>query len=137
MTTLIRGSHTLDEDADERLVTTLATDKIERRVKPSVRPVKPYGASPPIPTDPELSPGDNIIIAGWNAGISASKIANRAGRTKNAIVGRSHRLMALGVLNPRSSPIVRTDKPGPTATPRVSGSTLPPLPSERRRMEEV
>ena len=60
----------------------------------------------------------------WSEGHSTAEIGRRMGITKNAVVGKAHRLS----LPPRPSPINRL--PGrTTARPsrRVSGSTLPPL----------
>ncbi len=61
----------------------------------------------------------------WDEGHSTAEIGRRLGVTKNAVVGKSHRLL----LSPRPSPIRR----GAEATPRrqqprrATGPTLPPL----------
>ncbi len=60
----------------------------------------------------------------WNEGHSTAEIGRRMGITKNAVVGKAHRL----TLPPRPSPIRST--PGRTLTRvsrRTSGPTLPPL----------
>ena len=63
----------------------------------------------------------------WDEGHSTAEIGRRLGITKNAVVGKAHRLN----LSARPSPIRRTLGEG-KATPRVthrraSGSTLPAL----------
>lgn len=60
----------------------------------------------------------------WSEGHSTAEIGRRMGITKNAVVGKAHRL----TLPPRPSPIRR--KPGRAvsrAYRRISGPTLPPL----------
>ena len=63
----------------------------------------------------------------WDEGHSTAEIGRRLSVSKNAIVGKAHRLQ----LPPRPSPIRR----GAPATPRAAsprratGSTLPPLPA--------
>lgn len=65
----------------------------------------------------------------WDEGHSTAEIGRRLGVTKNAVVGKAHRLN----LPPRQSPIRRTlGEPRtarPIAAPRVSGPTLPALPT--------
>lgn len=63
----------------------------------------------------------------WDDGLSTAEIGRRFGISKNAVVGKAHRL----VLPPRPSPI-RRDQGVPAAPreelpPRVSGPTLPTL----------
>jgi GcrA cell cycle regulator len=62
----------------------------------------------------------------WAEGLSTAEIGRRLGVSKNAVVGKAHRLG----LDPRPSPIRRV--PGEAAAApvarRVSGPTLPPLP---------
>jgi len=62
----------------------------------------------------------------WAEGLSTAEIGRRMGISKNAVVGKAHRLN----LPPRPSPI-RRDGPGSLARApvprRVVGSTLPPL----------
>jgi GcrA cell cycle regulator len=65
----------------------------------------------------------------WDEGLSTAEIGRRLGVSKNAVVGKAHRLD----LPARPSPI-RRDGSGPAAprrtTPRrVAGPTLPPLSS--------
>jgi GcrA cell cycle regulator len=65
----------------------------------------------------------------WAEGHSTAEIGRRLGVSKNAIVGKAHRLD----LDARPSPI-RRDGPKPSAErpvsyPRVAGPTLPPLAS--------
>lgn len=63
----------------------------------------------------------------WAEGLSTAEIGRRLNISKNAVVGKAHRLN----LPPRPSPIRRTD--GETAAPRANapkraqGPTLPPL----------
>jgi GcrA cell cycle regulator len=65
----------------------------------------------------------------WTQGHSTAEIGRRLGVSKNAIVGKAHRLD----LEARPSPIRRdvvkpaTDRPAPY--PRMAGPTLPPLAS--------
>jgi GcrA cell cycle regulator len=65
----------------------------------------------------------------WMQGHSTAEIGRRLGVSKNAIVGKAHRLE----LDARPSPIRRdvvkpaTDRPAPY--PRMAGPTLPPLAS--------
>jgi GcrA cell cycle regulator len=65
----------------------------------------------------------------WAAGTATAEIARRLGASKNAIVGKAHRLD----LEARPSPIRRDPaKPAaerPAAHPRIAGPTLPPLAS--------
>ena len=71
---------------------------------------------------------DDVIVrlrALWMEGHSTAEIGRRLGVSKNAVVGKAHRLE----LPPRPSPI-RRDGSGitrPRAPRRVSGPTLPPL----------
>jgi GcrA cell cycle regulator len=65
----------------------------------------------------------------WALGLSTAEIGRRLGVSKNAIVGKAHRLE----LDARPSPI-RRDGPKPVterpaAYPRMAGPTLPPLAS--------
>lgn len=64
----------------------------------------------------------------WADGLSTAEIGRRLGVTKNAIVGKAHRLD----LAARPSPIRRDPDAEPArraAVRRVEGPTLPPLPS--------
>jgi GcrA cell cycle regulator len=63
----------------------------------------------------------------WGEGHSAAEIGRRLGQTKNAIIGRAHRLVDHGIIEPRASPIIRDGSPRPVkARP---APTLPPLSS--------
>ncbi|MBC7800968.1 MAG: GcrA cell cycle regulator, partial [Gemmatimonadaceae bacterium] len=62
----------------------------------------------------------------WQDGHSTAEIGRRMGITKNAVVGKAHRL----VLSPRPSPIRRGPADGPIvrrAPRRPTGPTLPAL----------
>jgi len=61
----------------------------------------------------------------WAEGLSTAENGRRLGVSKNAVVGKAHRL----ALDPRPSPIHRGAGPAaaPAAPRRVSGPTLPPL----------
>ena len=61
----------------------------------------------------------------WAEGHSAADVGRRMGVSKNAIIGKAHRLH----LTPRPSPIREkgTGTPRSRATPRVRGPSLPPL----------
>lgn len=64
----------------------------------------------------------------WAQGLSTAEIGRRLGVSKNAIVGKAHRLE----LDARPSPIRRDSKPvseRPVVVPRMAGPTLPPLTS--------
>ncbi|HET6607086.1 MAG TPA: GcrA family cell cycle regulator [Rhodopila sp.] len=65
----------------------------------------------------------------WAEGHSTAEIGRRLGVSKNAIVGKAHRLE----LDARPSPIRResgkSDSDRPTPFPRPAGPTLPPLAS--------
>lgn len=79
----------------------------------------------------------------WNEGLSASKIGKRLGCTKNAVVGRAHRIE----LPDRGSPIGMTRDPSlppyqhppkrPAKRPASVGPTLPPLPSAAMEGSDV
>ena len=61
----------------------------------------------------------------WAEGHSTAEIGRRMGTSKNAIIGKAHRLH----LPPRASPIrgKGTGNPRKPAVPRVRGPSLPPL----------
>ncbi|WP_419759578.1 GcrA family cell cycle regulator [Acidisoma sp.] len=63
----------------------------------------------------------------WAAGLSTAEIGRRLGISKNAVVGKAHRLD----LSPRPSPIRRQERDpnAPPPAPRAVGPTLAPLPS--------
>ena len=64
----------------------------------------------------------------WAQGLSTAEIGRRLSVSKNAIVGKAHRLE----LDARPSPIRRDSKAvaeRPPAIPRMAGPTLPPLAS--------
>ena len=72
----------------------------------------------------------------WAEGLSTAEIGRRMGISKNAVVGKAHRLN----LPARPSPI-RRDGPGsPARAPaprRITGSTLPPLAAAAEPVVEV
>ena len=66
------------------------------------------------------------LRAFWAEGLSTAEIGRRMGISKNAVVGKAHRLN----LPARPSPIRRDGNgaaPRPAAPRRVTGPTLPPL----------
>jgi len=73
----------------------------------------------------------------WNEGLSTAEIGRRMGVSKNAVVGKAHRLG----LAARPSPIRRdangVSTPRPMAPRRVVGPTLPPLGAALPHGEEV
>jgi GcrA cell cycle regulator len=72
---------------------------------------------------------DEALRTLWAAGLSTSKIGEQLSRTKNSVVGRSHRLD----LPARESPIIRdgrAPKDGRPAYVRPPRVTLPPLASQ-------
>ncbi len=72
-----------------------------------------------------------LLTAFWADGLSTAEIGRRLGVSKNAVVGKAHRLE----LTARPSPIHwdgpprQRSKPRPGTPPRLSGGTLPPLES--------
>jgi hypothetical protein len=76
-------------------------------------------------------PGDDAIIDGWRAGLSASEIGRNMGRNKNSIIGRVHRLIDKGFLEKRPSAVNRTyhrsaPAPRPPRPERVKLGPAPP-----------
>jgi GcrA cell cycle regulator len=73
----------------------------------------------------------------WNEGLSTAEIGRRMGVSKNAVVGKAHRLG----LPARPSPIRRdgsgASTPRPAAPRRVVGPTLPPLAASLPTADEV
>ena len=74
------------------------------------------------------------LCDGWIEGISAERIAELLGVSKNAVLGKVHRLVKRGLLHHRQSPIVsrgpREPKPPPAPRPMNAPAplvTLPPL----------
>lgn len=69
---------------------------------------------------------DATLVRLWADGRSASDIGRTVGRSKNSVIGRAHRMNVAG----RESPIQKRE-PGANhvRAPRVTGSTLAPLPS--------
>jgi GcrA cell cycle regulator len=64
----------------------------------------------------------------WDQGLSTAEIGRRLGVSKNAIVGKAHRLDLTARPSPiRREPSARAERP--TLAVRVGGPTLPPLPS--------
>ena len=72
-----------------------------------------------------------LLTAFWADGLSTAEIGRRLGVSKNAVVGKAHRLE----LTARPSPIHwdgpprQRSKPRPSTPPRLTGGTLPPLES--------
>ena len=66
----------------------------------------------------------------WDEGLSTAEIGRRLGVTKNAVVGKVHRLC----LTARPSPIRRSATPRAPAPARVRGPTLPPLASAKSKL---
>jgi GcrA cell cycle regulator len=83
---------------------------------------------------------DEIIVrlrTLWNEGLSTAEIGRRIGVSKNAVVGKAHRLG----LSARPSPIRRgasgSASPRPPVPRRVVGPTLPPLSAALPAPEEA
>ena len=62
----------------------------------------------------------------WAEGHSTAEIGRRMGISKNAVVGKAHRLN----LDGRPSPIRREGEAEPSVPRRMTGPTLPPLAAE-------
>lgn len=62
----------------------------------------------------------------WAEGHSTAEIGRRMGISKNAVVGKAHRL----ILDGRPSPIRREGEAEPSVPRRMTGPTLPPLAAE-------
>jgi hypothetical protein len=78
------------------------------------------------------------LYRGWDAAEPAKVLAARLGVTKNAVLGKVHRLAALGIFARREPPIIReADDPrrvarsGERQPVPAGASTLPSLPSEQ------
>lgn len=71
----------------------------------------------------------DLLVSLFEEGHSMNVIASRLGCTKNAVVGKSHRLNEAGLLGSRPSPIIRDGDTLPARIIRAIGATLPPLPS--------
>lgn len=69
----------------------------------------------------------------WKAGISTTGIARVLGTSKNAVVGKTHRLHDVGDprFPPRPSPIRHKSDTAQPAAKRAKSVILPPLPSEK------
>lgn len=75
------------------------------------------------------------LIAAWNRGITTLEMERLLQRPKNAIVGKIHRLVARGLVQPRQNPVIRdVNDPRRSVrdrtrerTPKPKGATLPPL----------
>ena len=69
----------------------------------------------------------DVLRSLWAEGFSTNEIARRVGMTKNAIVGKSHRLGLPSRPSPsRRDPDAAPRQPRPSKAPKT---TLPPLPS--------
>lgn len=66
------------------------------------------------------------LCAGWRAGETAVALADRLGVSKNALIGKVHRLISHGILEGRPSPISRRDEQAPS--PSRSAHPPPPKP---------
>jgi GcrA cell cycle regulator len=65
----------------------------------------------------------------WTQGHSTAEIGRRLGVSKNAIVGKAHRLDLEARPSPIRRDVVKSATDRPTAYPRMAGPTLPPLAS--------
>jgi GcrA cell cycle regulator len=65
----------------------------------------------------------------WTQGHSTAEIGRRLGVSKNAIVGKAHRLDLEARPSPIRRDVVKPPADRPTAYPRMAGPTLPPLAS--------
>ena len=67
----------------------------------------------------------------WSQGLSTAAIGRRLGVSKNAIVGKAHRLDLDARPSPIRRDVVKPVMERPSAYARAAGPTLPPLPSAR------
>src|SRR5580692_4678926 len=65
----------------------------------------------------------------WTQGHSTAEIGRRLGVSKNAIVGKAHRLDLEARPSPIRRDVVKPAVDRPTSYPRMAGPTLPPLAS--------
>jgi GcrA cell cycle regulator len=65
----------------------------------------------------------------WAQGLSTAEIGRRLNVSKNAIVGKAHRLELDARPSPIRRDVMKSVMPRPAAFPRMAGPTLPPLPS--------
>ena len=70
-----------------------------------------------------------LLRALWTEGHSAAEIGRRMVRSKNAIIGRAHRLDLPGRPSPIKGHVKKSDLPNILSVPKAV-HTLPPLPSE-------
>jgi len=69
------------------------------------------------------------LVGHWREGCSTAEIGRRLGVTKNAVVGKTHRLADAGILEPRENPIIFGMEPRAPKERAVQRVTLPPLAS--------
>lgn len=75
----------------------------------------------------------NLLISQWNLGFSASVIAPQVGKTRNAVIGKAHRLkLRKGRLPPKGPQRAARKRPRPTpvATSAINASRRSLLASE-------
>lgn len=65
----------------------------------------------------------------WTQGLSTAEIGRRLGVSKNAIVGKAHRLELDARPSPIRHAVAKTQMERPSPYPRMAGPTLPPLAS--------
>jgi GcrA cell cycle regulator len=65
----------------------------------------------------------------WTQGHSTAEIGRRLGVSKNAIVGKAHRLDLEARPSPIRRDVVKPEADRPACYPRMAGPTLPPLAS--------
>ncbi|MEA2738655.1 MAG: GcrA cell cycle regulator [Acetobacteraceae bacterium] len=65
----------------------------------------------------------------WTQGLSTAEIGRRLGVSKNAIVGKAHRLDLDARPSPIRRDVAKSATERPAAYPRMAGPTLPPLAS--------
>jgi GcrA cell cycle regulator len=73
-----------------------------------------------------------VVCEGWRDALSTSAIGRKLNVTKNAVVGKTHRLVALGILEARDNPIIYDGaprSPKPPRAPPAPRHTIPALPS--------
>jgi len=69
------------------------------------------------------------LVDYWREGVGTKEIGRRIDITKNAVVGKAHWLIAMGLIEPRGNPVTYGMEPRPPKIPPPPRVVVPPLPS--------